>query len=755
MIIEPTLEHYIYYLRRIENDDGITMQNHRAVFAEELQSLLAHLECLSNQTIPPWKWPEESLDRHASQCIMRTDWLDNSKTDGACFVEARTYGDVYWLQIGYYQPGAHHPRIFADLRDAAWCPTIGDHLLGHSSFLCGVVIDDVDELASQALAAYIDEIPKKIVSTHLADLCACFYGSHQSPYVTALFYPDALCEEKIGQTVLNNTALRFELYHHKIQHQLAWAEEGLKLLTEQKQKLYKFLSEAEPSLLLDSQRLQQLLQLSRAFDLNISTLAECQMAIDINLDNLAIALEEIQSSQDEYLGAIHRRLRRRHKQLGVDLESANQMHQRTDKAINHLKTKLELANLMASRTHENVFPVIERGEWVSVRPPIESEMVLHTYVTLQIRLSKAPPESQTYASEALLSDGAHFTGGTLNLDTAALTAAQSDPQQYGKVLHAALFTGPIRDAYLYAAAQSDGYVRVQLWIDSSATDLQHLIWERVLYQQQNALLPMATSAKQPFSRYFSLEQADVQPITTRPLRMLVAFSNPVDLAQYNLASLDVAAEFENLAAALSDFQQTRQLDVTFLLGKNSVTPTVRTQWEQAGCRFYDGPVNLDTLLRALTEGSGYHILHLLAHGSFNRLRQEAALYLEDQNGHCEIVKDSAFAIRIAGIAPSPSLIFLAACESAKRDAESVNPFMGLGPRLVQRGVPAVVAMQDTIPLLMARKLTYAFYRYLFQHGNVDQAMNQARLLLWEEGSRDWATPALFTRLKEGRLFCQL
>ena len=99
-------------------------------------------------------------------------------------------------------------------------------------------------------------------------------------------------------------------------------------------------------------------------------------------------------------------------------------------------------------------------------------------------------------------------------------------------------------------------------------------------------------------------------------------------------------------------------------------------------------------------------------------------------------------------------MFLAACESAKREytnrpAEAANPFVGLASRLVQIGIPAVIAMQDKVGVKSAQTLTRYFYHYLLQHGIVDKAMNQARGFLVD--TLDWSMSVLFMRLREGRL----
>ena len=60
LIAEPTLEQYIYYLRRAVGDDTKAVQERREAFEGELRGILAHLEHLSGQSIPALEWPQES-----------------------------------------------------------------------------------------------------------------------------------------------------------------------------------------------------------------------------------------------------------------------------------------------------------------------------------------------------------------------------------------------------------------------------------------------------------------------------------------------------------------------------------------------------------------------------------------------------------------------------------------------------------------------------------------------------------------------
>ncbi len=142
----------------------------------------------------------------------------------------------------------------------------------------------------------------------------------------------------------------------------------------------------------------------------------------------------------------------------------------------------------------------------------------------------------------------------------------------------------------------------------------------------------------------------------------------------------------------------------------------------------------------------------MGHGAFNKRRGQAALYLQDEVGDTEVVRDAAFIKMLARLATQtrPRLVFLAACQSAARS--TANAFLGLSPKLVQAGVPAVVAMQDFVAIKTARKLSLAFYRRLAEHGLVDCALNEARSTLLTADQPDAAVPVLFMRLKSGQLW---
>ena len=378
------------------------------------------------------------------------------------------------------------------------------------------------------------------------------------------------------------------------------------------------------------------------------------------------------------------------------------------------------------------------------------------HTDLLIRIHPWDDARTCYPVEARMNAAVHFAGGEMHLERSALQAIENDVTAYGSALFQTLFTGPIRRAYDRAVglaeARTDGRLRVRLWIDPQATELHALAWECLHVPKQNTFIPLAAAAQTPFSRYMGLQSVPPAPISTRPIRMLVAVANPDDLTNLGMTPIDVDHEINALTSALSSLQRTGQLHVTLLPGRTRLTPHFSTYLKQNGYLLHDGPTTLDTLIRELATAPGYHILHFLGHGAFSRGRGTTTLFLEDADGFTDTRRDTEIVTQLAALNTLPHLIFLAACDSAKRDPQNANPYVGLAPQLVEAGIPAIIAMQDVIAPLIARELSRDFYRELLVHGSVDRALNYARLLLLENDPRSWAIPALYMRLENGQLF---
>jgi hypothetical protein len=385
----------------------------------------------------------------------------------------------------------------------------------------------------------------------------------------------------------------------------------------------------------------------------------------------------------------------------------------------------------------------------------DSQMPLD-YTDLVIRIREWNEANGCYPVEAELEDdGSRYEDGQLRLNMPALLANELNAEAYGKELFNALFTGPIRTAYDVAtgrASATDGRLRVRLWIDPGAAELHALPWERLYRAGGAVMLPLTTADQTPFSRYTSLSIPEPAPVAERPIRMLAAIANPTGLPG-GLPPANLDAEIQNLRRALGEMRKSGKLEVSLLTGRSTLAPELLAQLKSEGYQLLEGGTTLDNLVRYLP---GQHILHFIGHGSFQRKTEhgpgQAALHLEKDDGSWKPEKDDDIVKRLAAIGALPHLVFLVACESASRDAKGEDAFVGLGPKLVQAGFPAVVAMQAQVPVETARQLSGEFYRRLMEHGVVDKAMSQARSLTFKPNRTDWGIPVLFMRLKTGELF---
>lgn len=354
----------------------------------------------------------------------------------------------------------------------------------------------------------------------------------------------------------------------------------------------------------------------------------------------------------------------------------------------------------------------------------------NTYTDLEIRILEK--QELGYPVEITFNGDQEFPRGFLNA-TAQPRLDSTSPDESGSRLFQWLFAAPELNA---AWAQSRGrhpLRRVRLRIDATAPELHALPWE-LLRDPGDGSAPQTLAAMEatPFSRYLAGQWLPGGPILKRPIRILVAVANPSNLADFRLAPIDCDCEWNILREAVGG---DRNIELVRL----------------------PEPCTLTALEAALRKG--VHILYLVAHGQFfQNPGGESVLYLAKVNNKVEVVKDSAlsamFARQLMDSAVSQDdklrLVHLSSCQTAVRSP--ADAFRGLAPRLVAAGVPAVIAMQDTVPVDVAQSFSRVFYRELMDHGEVDRAGNAARSSLLSAGMRGAAIPVLFMRLRFGQLF---
>lgn len=321
----------------------------------------------------------------------------------------------------------------------------------------------------------------------------------------------------------------------------------------------------------------------------------------------------------------------------------------------------------------------------------------------------------------------------VHLDLERLRSLESMDIDYGRELSKSLFKDErVHQAFAgaRAAAQSHNQaLRFRLIIGPSAPELHSLQWEKLQDPDQDSSL--VANEQILFSRYLS--SFDWRPVCLRPqakLSALVVIANPDDIAKFRpggriLPALKVADELAQAKAFLGNDIPVKEL----LSG---------------------GKATLKNLCADLREG--YDILYLVCHGAL--IEGEPWIWLEDDQGHAAKVSGQEIVENLRNLPQRPRLVVLASCQSAGDGAGGVRgaggALAGLGPRLAEAGIPAVLAMQGDITEETVSKFMPVFFQEMQRDGEIDRAMAVARSAVHKQ--LDWWMPVLFMRLKSGRLW---
>jgi len=356
---------------------------------------------------------------------------------------------------------------------------------------------------------------------------------------------------------------------------------------------------------------------------------------------------------------------------------------------------------------------------------------LSLYRIVEIHIGKLEPE-QGYPVRLTIDQHQYFSSGYLSPNITDWNPT-AEPLKDGQWLFEQLFTAEQQTKWAAIRGQAP-HRQIRLRIDTEAAELHTLPWE--LLHDVTPGLPtqlLTQQATTPFSRYWESDQPRVQPLfaSPEPIRMLAVLANPDGLDHYNLPPLDIPKEKVLLETAVAGLTKQNLLSLTFL------DETVQH-------------VTLEAIEAALRTDPPYHLLHIVAHGIYNKKRKQSALLLTDPfEEKARFVTDKQICGMLKNQASLPHLIVLTSCHSATRDPNSAH--YGLAPRLMTVGVPAVLAMQDAVSIRNARIISQVFYPHLFQHGLVDLATNQARATLATKQQPGIHVPVLFSRLPDNRL----
>ncbi len=261
-------------------------------------------------------------------------------------------------------------------------------------------------------------------------------------------------------------------------------------------------------------------------------------------------------------------------------------------------------------------------------------------------------------------------------------------------------------------------VRLRLVFESP--EVAKLPWEFLYEESTNTFL--ANNTQTALSRYIDvpLQKRDLT-ITSLPLKVLLVISSP-----RNLTSLDTDGEEHLIQDALIKHIEEGRIELDIL--------------REATMR------NINQKLRE----KPYNVFHFIGHGGFDNDKSYIALV--DEDGKTKLLDDEGFANFFLGNR-SLGLAILNSCEGAAVSSNGI--FTGIAPNLVQRGVPAVVAMQYPIFDNTAKIFADEFYRTLALGWPIDAAIQTTRNAISMEvglNQPDFATPVLYMRAKDGMIW---
>ena len=297
-------------------------------------------------------------------------------------------------------------------------------------------------------------------------------------------------------------------------------------------------------------------------------------------------------------------------------------------------------------------------------------------------------------------------------------------EQLGGTLADALLSGPTGALYTAARSAAVAHGRgVRLWLSlGKAPGLLSVPWE-FLYLQPTFL---ASQRKTPIVRFLRTDAPVAPRRIEKEVRILGVIASPDGLPK-----LKVDLERQRVDKALEKARQNREVTVDWL-----------------------EPATPKALRLKLQEGD-YHILHFIGHSGYTEDTEGAdgggVIFLENEDHSKAQISDSQL-VNLLGDQDSLRLVVLNSCEGARTSVR--DPFAGIATSIVALGIPAVVAMQFEITDDAAITFAEELYGSLIAREDpIDVAVAEARKAVFTEvNETEWATPVLFLRNEDGRLF---
>jgi hypothetical protein len=330
-------------------------------------------------------------------------------------------------------------------------------------------------------------------------------------------------------------------------------------------------------------------------------------------------------------------------------------------------------------------------------------------------------EKLTSIRKVLHTTGTRAIGRRLDHTSEKKNWTLDDIEDFGTELFGFLFPseilGQYRNVAVVAASLQNKGVRLKLRFAESASSLSPIPWEFLYDKARRDFISL--DHESALVRYLDLPRPVEALVVSQPLKILGMVSNPLN-------DLDVEREKRLVEDSLASLISNGRIELGWLKGDT----------------FRD--------IQSEMRRGDWHVFHYIGHAGFDDQRDEGFLLLGDGRGGSMnlYAKDLSRLIRIEKL----RLVLLNACDGAASDSQDL--FSSTASILVSDGMPAVLAMQYPITDTAAIELARTFYESVSDGLPVDYALADARIniKISHGDSLEWATPVLFMRSKDGRLF---
>lgn len=292
---------------------------------------------------------------------------------------------------------------------------------------------------------------------------------------------------------------------------------------------------------------------------------------------------------------------------------------------------------------------------------------------------------------------------------------------FGGRLYKAVFSDELDEllASSLSEAGSDSGLRIRLDLDQ-APDLVNIPWE-YLYREAGDDFLVLSNLTPVVRRLDVATRVPTAPIEP-PLRILVMISDPMEYRN----TLKAETEWQQVEEKLADLTADGLVEIHRL--------------EQA----------TESALSSALRRNKYHIFHFIGHGDFDEDKQDGVLVLEDEQRRAKLVTGRDLGGQLYD-ARTIRLVVLNNCEGGT--SSDTDLFAGAAQSLIQKGIPAVAAMQFEITDNAAISFAKEFYASLADGYPADKAIGEARKAIYRGATQhEFGSPVLYLSADDGVLF---